>query len=61
MEDTNLHCRTALPWPDRAMDRRCTDEQPHLRTWIETQLVPTLSAGDIVILDNVGFHKKPEG
>ena len=26
-------------------------------TWIETQLVPTLSAGDIVILDNVGFHK----
>lgn len=26
-------------------------------TWIETQLVPTLSPDDIVILDNVGFHK----
>lgn len=26
-------------------------------TWIETQLVPTLSPGDVIILDNVGFHK----
>lgn len=26
-------------------------------TWIETQLLPTLSRGDVVILDNVGFHK----
>ncbi|WP_442967336.1 hypothetical protein [Rhizobium sp. AG207R] len=26
-------------------------------TWVETQLSPTLSAGDVVILDNVGFHK----
>lgn len=26
-------------------------------TWIETQLLPTLSVGDIVILDNVAFHK----
>ena len=25
--------------------------------WIETELVPTLSKGDVVILDNVGFHK----
>lgn len=25
--------------------------------WIETQLAPTLSKGDVVILDNVGFHK----
>lgn len=25
--------------------------------WIETQLLPTLSPGDVVILDNVGFHK----
>lgn len=25
--------------------------------WIETQLTPTLSKGDVVILDNVGFHK----
>jgi transposase len=26
-------------------------------TWIDTQLAPTLSRGDVVILDNVGFHK----
>lgn len=25
--------------------------------WIETQLVPTLSKGDVVVLDNVGFDK----
>jgi transposase len=25
--------------------------------WVETELVPTLSKGDVVILDNVGFHK----
>lgn len=26
-------------------------------TWVETQLAPTLSRGDVVILDNVAFHK----
>lgn len=26
-------------------------------TYIETQLVPTLSPGDVVIMDNVAFHK----
>ena len=26
-------------------------------TWVETQLTPNLSKGDIVILDNVAFHK----
>ena len=26
-------------------------------TWIETQLAPELRPGDVVILDNVGFHK----
>jgi transposase len=26
-------------------------------TWIETRLVPTLSKGDVVIADNVRFHK----
>lgn len=28
-------------------------------TWVETQLAPTLSPGDVVILDNVAFHKSP--
>ncbi|MCX5578928.1 IS630 family transposase [Kaistia terrae] len=27
------------------------------RAWIEQQLVPTLKAGDIVIMDNLGSHK----
>lgn len=26
-------------------------------TYVETQLAPTLSRGDVVILDNVAFHK----
>ena len=25
--------------------------------YVETQLAPTLASGDVVILDNVGFHK----
>ena len=29
----------------------------NFRTYIETQLVPTLSKGDIVIADNLGSHK----
>lgn len=28
-------------------------------TYVETQLAPTLEPGDIVILDNVAFHKSP--
>jgi transposase len=28
-------------------------------TYIQTQLVPELSPGDVVILDNVAFHKSP--
>ncbi len=27
--------------------------------WIETQFASTLSPGDVVILDNVAFHKSP--
>ena len=39
------------------MDRRRADECAPVRGWIETQLAPELQPGDIVILDNVGFHK----
>ena len=40
------------PWiVDKPMNRRTFE------FWIETQLVPILSKGDVVILDNVGFHK----
>jgi transposase len=44
--------RVTAPWiVDAAMNSRIFE------TWIETQLAPTLSPGDVVILDNVGFHK----
>ena len=48
-----LHCHgLTAPWIVNApMNRRIFE------TWIETQLVPTLSRGDVVILDNVAFHK----
>ena len=28
--------------------------------YVETRLVPTLRAGDVVILDNLSSHKSPE-
>jgi hypothetical protein len=48
-----LRCHSLVaPWIVNApMNRRSFE------TWIETQLLPTLSKGDVVILDNVGFHK----
>lgn len=48
-----LRCHgLTAPWiVDAPMNRRIFE------TWIETQLAPTLSKGDVVILDNVGFHK----
>jgi transposase len=40
------------PWiVDKAMDRIAFD------IWVETQLAPTLTKGDIVILDNLAVHK----
>jgi transposase len=43
------------PWIiDKALDR------PIFDTWVETQLAPTLSKGDIVILDNLAVHKSPK-
>ena len=40
------------PWLiDKAMNRAAFD------TYIETQLAPTLQAGDVVILDNLAVHK----
>ncbi|WP_245282881.1 IS630 family transposase [Neorhizobium galegae] len=40
------------PWiVDRPMNARIFE------AWIETQLAPNRSPGDVVILDNVAFHK----
>ena len=48
-----LRCgELSAPWiVDKAMDRIAFD------LWIETQLAPTLSRGDVVILDNLAVHK----
>ena len=48
-----LRCHgLTAPWiVDAPMNSRIFE------TWIDTQLAPTLSRGDVVILDNVGFHK----
>ncbi|MFA1676367.1 IS630 family transposase [Rhizobium mongolense] len=45
------HGLTAPFIVDAPMNRRIFE------AWIETQLAPTLSKGDVVVLDNVGFHK----
>jgi len=44
----------SAPWVlDGAMNGEAFD------TYVETQLAPSLKAGDVVILDNVAFHKSP--
>jgi transposase len=48
-----LRCHgLTAPWIVNAPMNR-----PIFETWIETQLAPTLSPGDVVILDNAAFHK----
>jgi len=48
-----LRCHGMIaPWIiDAPMNGR------RFETWVETQLVPQLRPGDVVILDNVAFHK----
>ena len=51
-----LRLRIADGTPQRILDKG----QQHSRifeTWIGAKLAPTLSPGDVGILDNVGFHK----
>jgi len=48
------HDRLDAPWViDGAMNAEMFDR------YIETQLVPTLKKGDVVILDNLSSHKSP--
>jgi len=55
--DADLHRRTRC----HGLTAPCIVDAPMnsrtFETWIETQLAPTLSPGEVVILDNVGFHK----
>jgi transposase len=50
-----LRCHgLTAPWViDRPMNRSIFE------TYVETQLAPTLSKGDVVILDNLAAHKSP--
>ena len=46
--------RLDAPWViDGAMNRMTFE------TYVETQLAPTLSKGDVIILDNLSSHKSP--
>ncbi len=48
------HDGLTAPWIlDGAMSRRAFE------TYVETQLAPTLSKGDVVIMDNLSSHKSP--
>ena len=49
-----LRCgELTAPWiVDKAVDRAAFD------LWVETQLDPTLTPGDVVILDNLAVHKR---
>lgn len=57
VEIPNLHRRTAISWHGRPWIVNRPMNARIFETWIETQLAPTLSHGDVVILDNVAFHK----
>jgi len=50
-----LRCHgLTAPWViEGAMDRKAFD------LYVETQLAPTLSRGDVVIADNLAAHKSP--
>jgi len=48
------HDRLDAPWMiDGAMNREWFEQ------YVETQLLPTLRRGDVVILDNLSSHKSP--
>jgi len=48
------HDRLDAPWViDGAMNRELFE------LYVETQLAPTLQAGDVIILDNLSSHKSP--
>ena len=65
MGNPDLHRWAALPRAECALDHRWPDHPLGVRpitrsafdTYVETQLAPTLSKGDVVILDNLAVHK----
>ena len=58
LEDNHVHCRPASRPDHRALRFRWTQiNGASFLAWVQQALVPTLSAGDIVIMDNLSSHK----
>jgi transposase len=57
LEDDHLRRRPASDRHHCADGARWSDDRGLFLTYVEQLLVPTLSAGDVVILDNLPAHK----
>ena len=59
LEDNHVHCRPASRPDHRALRFDGPINGASFLAWVQQALVPTLSAGDIVIRDNLSSHKSP--
>ena len=57
LEDLDLHRRAALRPDRRALGDRWADQRRNLPSLHREDSRPTLSPGDVVVLDNLGSHK----
>ena len=57
LEDHNLHLRPALRRSGRALGAGRSHDRRRIPHYVEKVLVPTLSRGDTVIIDNLSSHK----
>ncbi len=57
LEDNDLHRRLAPNRNDRTVCLRRRDERQRLLAYVEQVLLPTLQAGDVVVMDNLPAHK----
>ena len=62
LANTDVHCRFAGQWSDcvHILDLELVNAPMNkqiFETYVETQLALTLALRDVVILDNVAFHK----
>ena len=57
LENDDVHRRPAFERADRAHGARRSRQRPLVSGYVDEVLVPTLSPGDVVIMDNLGSHK----
>ena len=57
LEDANLRRGPARRRAHRSLRHRRAMDRQIFETYVETQLAPTLRAGDVVVLDNLPAHK----